>query len=80
MGLAEAPALYPNVMSQREESILHSVVLTGTSTLAIAYLLMTVPTEERKWPMVTGWMAMGFLGWLGFEGIAGIIHHVTKPS
>lgn len=80
MGLAEPPAIYPNVASAREQSILHSVVLTGTSALAIAYLLTTVPTEKRIAPMVVGWMAMGALWWVGLEGIAGIIHHTTKPS
>jgi hypothetical protein len=80
MGLAEPPALYPYVADQREQSILHSVVLTGTSALAIAYMLTTVPYEKRIAPMVLGWMGMGGLWWLGLEGIAGIIHHLSKPA
>jgi hypothetical protein len=76
MGLAETP-YHPNVISQRQESILHSVVVTGTSVLGIAYMLTTVPTEKRKWPMVLGWMAMGGLWWIGLEGLSGILHHLS---
>lgn len=78
MGLAETP--YSNVMSSRQESILHSVVVAGTSALGIAYMLTTVPTEKRKWPMVLGWMAMGGLWWIGLEGVSGIINHLSCPE
>jgi len=67
-------------MTAKQESILHSVVLTGTSALAIAYLLTTVPTEKRTMPMVVGWMAMGALWWVGLEGLSGIIHHLSPKS
>jgi len=79
MELAETPA-YPHVIGPRQESILHSVVLTGTSALAIGYLLTTVPSEKRLAPMVLGWMAMGALWWVGLEGISGIIHHLSKSE
>lgn len=71
---------YPHTLSLKEESILHSLVNLSTAALVIAYLMTTLPKDTRPIQSTIGWMGMGMAWWVGLEGLAGVIGHLSPKS
>lgn len=68
----------PNIPNQKELSLFNSVMIVGSSALAIAYLLKSLPKEKNYIWGAVGWMALGGAWYGGLKGVSGIIYYYSE--